>query len=113
MMFRRRSSARPRPTWPAELERTEPLRGQPGTRSERAMRAASAEPDVHPGWRALATVVALVEAGLLAWLWFGPVMAVRAVEVVGARHLTSSQVAHAAGLQGSAMRSEERRVGNG
>jgi len=66
------------------------------------MRAASAEPDVHPGWRALATVVALVEAGLLAWLWFGPVMAVRAVEVVGARHMTSSQVAHAAGLQGSA-----------
>src|SRR5207253_8887673 len=55
-----------------------------------------------PGWGALATVVALVEAGLLAWLWFGPVMAVRAVEVVGARHMTSSQVAHAAGLQGSA-----------
>jgi cell division septal protein FtsQ len=98
MKFRRRSSVLPRPRWPSDLDRSEPLRGQLWTRSERAMRP----PDVHVAWRALAALVAVLEVALLVWLWFGPVMVVRSVEVVGARHMTSSQVAYAAGLQGTA-----------
>jgi cell division septal protein FtsQ len=97
MRFRRRSSVLPRAPWPEGLERTEPLRGQLWTRSERAPR----EPDVHWGWRGLAVVSAGLEIALLVWLWFGPVLSVRTVEVVGAHHMTPSQVAHAAGLQGN------------
>jgi len=96
MKFRRRSSVLPRAPWPNGLERTEPLRGQVWTRSERALR----EPDVHWIRRALAGVAAGIEIGLLAWLWFGPALTVHNVQVTGARHMSSSQVAHAAGLSG-------------
>src|SRR5438128_1514001 len=87
--FRRRSSVMPRAPWPNGIERTEPLRGQLWTRSERALR----EPDVPWGWRALAIAVAALEAALLVWLWFGPALAISSVQVTGAHHLTSSQVA--------------------
>lgn len=87
-----------RRVWPRELERTEPLKGQVWTRSERGLR----EPDVHWAWRGLAGVAAVLEGALLAWLWFGPALEVRSVEVVGAQHLTAQQVAQAAGLAGSA-----------
>src|SRR5437588_43000 len=50
MRFRRRSSVFPRAAWPNGLERTEPLKGQLWTRSERALR----EPDVHWSMRAVA-----------------------------------------------------------
>lgn len=50
----------------------------------------------------MAGLVALVEVVLLGWLWFGPALAVRSIDVTGARHLTAGQVAQAAGLQGSA-----------
>src|SRR5437870_13615530 len=91
--FRRRSSVMPRAPWPKGVERTEPLRGQLWTRSERALR----EPDVHWIRRALAAVAAGLEIGLLAWLWFGPALTVRSVQVTGARHLSASQISHAAG----------------
>ncbi|OLB94540.1 MAG: FtsQ-type POTRA domain-containing protein [Chloroflexi bacterium] len=97
MRFRRRSSVFPRAAWPNGLERTEPLKGQLWTRSERALR----EPDVHWSMRAVAGLAALVEAMLLAWLWFGPALAVHSVEVLGARHLSAIQVAQAAGLFGN------------
>jgi len=74
------------------------LKGQLWTRSERALR----EPDVHWSRRAMAGLVALVEAMLLGWLWFGPALAVHSVDVVGTRHLSASQVAQAAGLAGNA-----------
>lgn len=96
MRFRRRSSALPRARWPNGLERMEPLRGQLWTRSENA----PMEPDVHWAWRALAGVAAALEIALLGWLWFGPALAVRSVDIVGARHLTAAQIAHAAGLDG-------------
>ena len=98
MRFRRRSSVLPRAPWPNGLERTEPLRGQLWTRSEKSLR----EPDVHWSRRALAGLVAVVEAALLGWLWFGPAIAVHTVQVAGARHLSPSQVAQAAGLAGNA-----------
>ena len=98
MRFRRRSSTLPRVPWPNGLERTEPLRGQLWTRSERSMR----EPDVPWTRRVIATLVAGLEVALLGWLWFGPALAVRTVDVVGARHLTAAQVAQAAGLSGNA-----------
>jgi POTRA domain, FtsQ-type len=60
------------------------------------------EPDVPWTRRVIATLVAGLEAALLAWLWFGPALSVHTVAVVGARHLTVGQVAQAAGLQGSA-----------
>ncbi len=94
MRFRRRRSVLPKAPWPNGIERTEPLRGQLWTRSEKALR----EPDVHWGWRALAMACGGMEAALLAWLWFGPALAVSSVQVIGAHHLTSSQVARAAGL---------------
>lgn len=94
MKFRRRSSVLPKAPWPNGIERTEPLRGQLWTRSEKALR----EPDVPWGWRALALVCGGLEAALLVWLWFGPALAVHSVQVTGAHHLTSSQVAQAAGL---------------
>src|SRR3989441_10566171 len=94
--FRRRSSVMPRAPWPNGIERTEPLRGQLWTRSERSLR----EPDVPWGWRALAIAVAAFEAALLVWLWCGPARAISSVQVPGAHHLTSSQVAQDAGLSG-------------
>lgn len=98
MKFRRRSAAAPRPRapWPEGLERTEPLRGQVWTRPDAAPR----RPDVHWAWRVLAAVAAAGEIALLAWLWFGPLFTVRAVQVVGNHHLTAAEVAHYAGLQG-------------
>ena len=98
MRFRRRSSALPRVPWPSGLERTEPLRGQLWTRSEKSLR----EPDVPWTRRVIATLVAGLEVALLGWLWFGPAFAVHTVDVVGARHLSPAQVAQAAGLQGDA-----------
>ena len=95
MKFRRRSSVLPRSPWPnGGLERTEPLRGQLWTRSEKSTRP----PAVHWGWRGLAAGVALVELALLGWLWFGPAFAVHVVDVSGSRHLTASQIAAAAGV---------------
>jgi cell division septal protein FtsQ len=78
-----------RAPWPQGLERTEPLRGQVWTRPDAPQRKA----DVHSAWRGLAALVAAGELALLAWLWFGPVFAIHAVQVVGARHLTASEVA--------------------
>ena len=80
-----------------DLERTEPLGGQLWTRPERAPR----EPDVPVVRRALAALVAVLEVALLAWLWFGPALAVRSVEVAGARHLTATEISRAAGIDGS------------
>ena len=97
MKLRRRSSRLPRLPWPNGLERTEPLRGQLWTRSERALR----EPDVHWTRRAIAGLAALLNVLILGWLWFGPLLSVHSIEVVGARHLSASQVARAAGLRGS------------
>jgi cell division septal protein FtsQ len=95
MRFRRRRSlfgALPR----RGLEQSEPLKGQVWTRSEQSVR----EPDVHWGWRGLAAGAAMAECALLAWLWFGPALAVQTVAVEGTQHMTSSQVARAAGLGG-------------
>jgi cell division septal protein FtsQ len=96
--LRRRRSILGRSPWPRGVERTEPLKGQVWTRSERALR----EPDVAWGWRALAGMAAALELVLLVWLWFGPVFAVHRVEVEGARHVTAQEVAAAAGFDGSA-----------
>jgi cell division septal protein FtsQ len=93
MKFRRRKSLFN--AWPRDrLEHTEQLKGQLWTRSEQALR----EPDVHWAWRGLAAGVAVAECILLAWLWFGPALAVQSVDVVGAQHMTRAQVARAAGL---------------
>jgi cell division septal protein FtsQ len=96
MRFRRRRSSLPRAPWPEGLERTEPLRGRLWTRPEKSLR----EPDVPWTRRVIATLVAGLEAALLGWLWFGPALAVHTVDVVGTRHLSGTQVAQAAGLQG-------------
>ena len=98
MRFKRRRSLLPRISWRRGLESSEPLKGQLWTRSERALR----EPDVHWSLRALAATAAVTECALLAWLWFGPALAVQTVNVSGAVHLTSAQVAEAAGLANSA-----------
>lgn len=93
MRFRRRRSlfsSRPR----RGLEKSEPLKGQLWTRSEQALR----EPDVHWAWRGLAAGVAVLETALLAYLWFGPMLAVQSIDVQGAQHMTRAQVARAAGL---------------
>jgi POTRA domain, FtsQ-type len=76
------------------MERTEPLKGQPWTRSERAHRM----PDVPSRWRALALLAAGAELALLTWLWLGPLFSIQSVQVVGQQHLTAAQVAGAAGL---------------
>ena len=91
---RRRSllSVRPR----RGLEQSEPLKGQLWTRSERGLR----EPGVRWAWRGLAVAAAIVECAVLAWLWFGPALSVQTVRVDGAQHMTSAQVARAAGLAG-------------
>ncbi len=94
MKLRRRRSLVSRLGPRRGLEASEPLKGQLWTRSERALR----EPDVHWGWRALAAVAAGVETVLLGWLWFGPALSVQTVDVVGAHHMSASQVALAAGL---------------
>jgi cell division protein FtsQ len=92
--LRRGRSVIPRPGWLDGLERTEPLRGQLWTRSEKSLKP----PDVHWGWRGMAAAIAVLEAALLLWLWFGPAFAVRTVEVTGSRHLTAAQIATAAGI---------------
>jgi cell division septal protein FtsQ len=76
------------------LERSEPLKGQLWTRSEQALR----EPEVHWAWRGLAAGAAVLETVLLAWLWFGPTLAVHSIDVQGAQHMSRAQVARAAGL---------------
>ena len=96
MTFKRRRSLLPRIGWRRDLEASEPLKGQLWTRSERSLR----EPDVHWSRRALALSVAIVQSALLAWLWFGPALSVTTVHVLGAQHITSEQVAAAAGLAG-------------
>ena len=97
MRFRRRRSLLPRIGRRPSPEEAAPLKGQLWTRSERALR----EPDVHPMRRVVAAAFAVVECGLLAWLWFGPALAVRSVDISGARHLSAAQVAAAAGLSGN------------
>ncbi len=95
MKFRRRRSlfsARRR----RDLEQSEPLKGQLWTRSEQSLR----EPGVHWAWRGSAAVAAIAECALLGWLWFGPALSVQTVAVEGTQHMTSSQVARAAGLGG-------------
>jgi hypothetical protein len=47
--------------------------------------------------------VAAGELALLLWLWFGPVFAIHAVQVVGARHLTASEVARYVQVGGSVL----------
>jgi hypothetical protein len=96
--LRRRRSLIPRLGWRRDLEASEPLKGQLWTRSEKSLR----EPDVHWSRRAIALTVAIAQTGLLAWLWFGPALSVRTVQVTGAQHMTSAQVAAAAGLAGGA-----------
>src|SRR6202171_1619040 len=94
MKFRRRRSLMPRVDWRGGLEHTEPLKGQLWTRSEQALR----EPDVHWAWRGLAVGAAVAECALLAWLWFGPALAVQTIDVVGTQHMNRTQVGRAGGL---------------
>ena len=96
---RRRSSVLPRAPWPNGLERTEPLKGQLWTRSEKSTKP----PDVHWAWRLFAATAAGLEIALLVWLWFGPALALRTVEVYGSRHLTAKQIAGAAGISGGSV----------
>jgi cell division protein FtsQ len=98
MKFRRRRSLLPRAAWRRDLEASEPLKGQLWTRSEKSLR----EPDVHWARRAVAMGVAVALSALLGWLWFGPALSVRTVDVTGASHLTSEQVAQLAGLASGA-----------
>src|SRR5258707_4466479 len=98
MKSRRRRSLLPRAAWRRYLEASEPLKGQLWTRSEKSLR----EPDVHWARRALAMGVAIALSAVLGWLWFGPALSVRTVDVTGAQHLTSEQVAQLAGLGDSA-----------
>ena len=94
MKMRRRKSRFPSFDWRKSIDSSEPLKGQLWTRSEKALK----EPDVHWSRRAIAGAVAVVECALLAWLVFGPALAVHSVQVTGAQHLTNSQVLSAAGL---------------
>ena len=96
MKLRRRRSALPRLNWRRDIDRSEPLKGQLWTRSERALKA----PDVQARWKVLAAAAAVLECALLVWLWIGPALSVRSVQVLGAQHLSSSQVARGAGLSG-------------
>src|SRR5712691_4225861 len=97
MRFRRRRSLLPRISRHPSPEEAAPLKGQLWMRSERNLK----DPDVHPMRRIVATVVAIAEAALLGWLWFGPALAVKSVDISGAHHLTAAQVAAAAGLNGT------------
>ena len=81
MKFRRRSSVLPRAPWPNGLERTEPLRGQLWTRSERALR----EPDVHWARKVIAAAAAGIEIAVLVYLWFGPALTLHKL-LVNLRH---------------------------
>src|ERR1700687_389559 len=94
MKSRRGRSLLPRIDWRGGLEHTEPLKGQLWTRSEKSLR----EPDVSWVWRGAAVGAAVAEIALLAWLWFGPALAVQTIDVVGAQHMTRSAIARAAGL---------------
>ena len=94
MRFKRRRSLFPRLPRRLVDEEAEPLKGQVWTRSEKALK----EPDVHWFRKAAAATVAALEVGLLIWLWFGPAMVIRNVQVYGAQHLTAAQVAAIAGL---------------
>jgi cell division septal protein FtsQ len=94
MRFRRRRSLLPRLDRRRDPEAGEPLKGQVWTRSERGLR----EPDVHWAWRGLAGAAAAAECSLLAWLWFGPALAIASVHVIGVHHMTAVQVAQAAGV---------------
>jgi hypothetical protein len=82
---------------PPSPEDAAPLKGQLWTRSERNL----TEPDVHPLRRVIAATVAVAECALLGWLWFGPAMAVKSVDISGAHHLTPAQVAATAGVNGN------------
>src|SRR5229473_3456754 len=97
MRFRRRRSLLPRINRRPSPEEGAPLKGQLWTRSERNLK----EPDVHPMRRIVAAAVAIAEAALLGWLWFGPALAVTSVNISGAHHLSAAQVAAAAGLSGT------------
>lgn len=94
MKLRRRRSLASRLERRERLESSEPLKGQVWTRSERALR----EPDVHWAWRGAAALFAVAEVALLAWLWFGPLLAAQSIEVTGAHHMTAAQVRSAAGV---------------
>ena len=80
------------------LDRMEPLGGQLWPRATKPSR----EPEVPWTRRVVAVLCAVLESVLLGWLWFGPALPVRNVEVVGQRHLSASQVMQAAGLEGTA-----------
>ena len=94
MKMRRRSSRLPHFNWRKTIDASEPLKGQLWTRSEKAL----AEPDVHWSRRVIAGGVAVLELAMLAWLFFGPALAIHNVRVSGAQHLTPAQVLAAAGL---------------
>lgn len=94
MRLRRRRSLRPRINWRQDIESSDQVKGHLWTRSERSLRP----PDVPWALRALAVAAAVLEGAVLGWLWFGPALAVRNVNVVGAQHLTNAQVLADAGL---------------
>jgi cell division protein FtsQ len=96
--MRRRRSPLSRLIRRDRLESSEQLKGQLWTRSERALQ----EPPVGWIWRGLAAGVAVAEAVLLVWLWFGPALAIKTVEVTGAQHMTATQVQRATGVDGGA-----------
>ena len=97
MKFRRRRSLLPRVGRRPSADEAAPLKGQLWTRSERNLK----EPDVHWLRRAIAAGVAVAECALLGWLWFGPTLSIKSVEISGAHHLTAAQVAAALGLESS------------
>ena len=94
MKFRRRRSLLRLPRR-VESEDVEPLKGQLWTRSERNLR----EPDVHWLRKAAAVTAAVGEVVLLLWLWWGPATAIRSINVIGAAHMSSEDVARIAGIQ--------------
>jgi cell division septal protein FtsQ len=77
-------------------ESAEPSKAQPWTRSQ----PSTQDPPASVMWRGLAALAAGVEAVLLGWLWFGPVLAVQTVSVSGAHHMSANQVENAAGVGG-------------
>jgi len=92
--FRRRSSRFPSVNWGERVDRSEPLKGQLWTRSEKALKP----PDVHWSRRAAAGAVAVLGSLLLGWLLLGPALAIRDIVVTGAQHMTADQVVAAAGI---------------
>lgn len=97
MRLKRRRSRFPSVDWRSTIDSTEPLKGQLWTRSEKALKP----PDVHWSRRAIAGGAALLQCVLLAWLVFGPALAIRTVHITGAKHLSTAQVLAAAGLDPS------------